>query len=124
MIQTHKNRLRYVEFFMVAPNLANISKGLSLDLKELKNTTNSINTSLALTSPKNEKLTIQEDNEFVKSLVEYSADGGGTIHIRARGVRKTIKTEDSVKSIEIDDIYLRGDDVPQQLVDYLKDILI
>ena len=123
VVHTHKNRITYVEFFMVAPNLANISKGLELDLGELKSRTNSINTNLALNCPKGEKLTLSEDDRFVQSLVSYSAEGGGTIHLKARNIRKTIKTEDSVKSIEIDEIYFTGDHIPEQLVSILTEVL-
>jgi hypothetical protein len=123
VVQTHKNRITYVEFFMVAPNLSNISKGLELDLGELKSRTNSINTNLALRSPKGERLTLSEDDRFVQSLVNYSAEGGGTIHLKARNIRKTIKTEDSVKSIEIDEINFTGDHIPEQLVSAFNEVL-
>jgi hypothetical protein len=123
VVRSHKNRLKCVEFFMLAPNLASISKGLQLDLAELKNRTNSAKTDLTLRSPKNENLTLSEDDEFIQSLVYYSSEGGGTIHVTAKNVKKKIKTEDSVKSVEVDEINFVVDNAPYQLVQALKELL-
>ena len=120
IVNEHKNKITSAEFFMIAPNLANISKGLRLDLDELKKQTNSINTNVSLNSPKGEGLKLSEDEPFTGSLVGYASRGGGTIHLKIKIIRKKIKTEDSVKSIEIDGIYFSGDNIPEQLVEELK----
>jgi hypothetical protein len=123
IVERYKFRIKRVEFFMVAPNLAQISKGLRLDLDNIKKNTNSINTNLTLISPKNEGLTLSKEDEFVQSLVEYSSLGGGTIHTKVVGIRKTIKTEDSVRSLEIDEICFTGDDAAEQLAKVTKELL-
>ncbi|MEW6586241.1 MAG: hypothetical protein AB1442_11610 [Nitrospirota bacterium] len=123
VVRTHKGRVTRVQFFMVAPNLANISKNLALDLGELKNRTNSLHTNLSLAAPSGEALKLSEDDKFTQSLVHYAAEGGGTTHLKIKGLRKIIRTEDSIKSIEVDEIYFSGDDVPIQLVAQLKKVL-
>jgi hypothetical protein len=90
-VKTHQHRITYVEFFMVAPNLANISKGLLFNLGEIKRRTNSINTNLSLKSPKGEGLILSQKDKFTKSLVDYTAEGGGTVHLKVKNIRKTIK---------------------------------
>ncbi|MDH5646487.1 MAG: hypothetical protein OEZ01_10785 [Candidatus Heimdallarchaeota archaeon] len=124
VVKSHRNKLRSVKFFMVAPNLSNISKGLKLDLGELKNRTNSLNTSLELQSAKNESLTLDEDDEFIQSLVHYTSEGGGeaTAHLGIKGIRKKYKTKDSIKTIEIDEIFFTGDDAPEQLARILREL--
>jgi hypothetical protein len=108
---------------MIAPNLANISKGLGLDLGELKKTTNSINTNLSLNAPKGEGLTLSPKDPFTSSLVDYASQGGATIHLKIKNIRKTVKTEDSVKTIEISNLFFDGENIPAQLVEELKRVL-
>ena len=109
IVNTHKHRISKVTFLMVAPNLANISKNLKFDLKELKSRTNSLRTNVTLQAPPKESLKISKDDEFTQSLAEYSSKGGGTAHFRIKGLSKLIKTEDSIKTFEVDEIYFSGD---------------
>ena len=123
IVKSHKNRITNAKFFMVAPNLPDISKNLKLDLEELKKSTNSQKTNMFLQSPKGESLSLTQDDSFINSLVHYASEGGGTIHLKARGIRKTIKTEDSVKTFEIDEVHFTGTNVLSDLVDVLRPFL-
>ena len=123
LVSTHKNRITRTQFFMVAPNLANISKNLELDLGEIKSRTNSLHTNVSLQSPKSESLSLSEKDSFTNSLVNYASEGGGTVHLKVKGIRKTIKTEDSVKSVEIDEVYFTGENIPDDLVEQLGKLL-
>lgn len=123
IVNQHKNHVTKAEFYMVAPNLSNISDKLELDLGAIKNHTNSQNTNMTLESPKGESLTLTEDDSFTNSLVHYASEGGGTIHLKIKNIRKKIKTEDSIKTTEIDEIYFEGDNVPAQLVEQLRKAL-
>lgn len=113
IVYQNKQRITRVQFFMVAPNLANISKNLKLNLEELRSQTNSIRTNLSLQAPAGEALTLSKDDEFTQSLVEYSSKGGGTAHLKVKGLKKLIKTEDSIKTLEVDEIFFKGDDADQ-----------
>lgn len=123
IVNANKTRVTTARFFMVSPNLAKISKNLELDLGELKNRINSSHTNISFNSPRGESLTLSEDDSFTQSLVGYASEGGGTIHLKVKNTRKLIKTEDSIKSTEIDEIYFSGSDVPEQLVKQLKRLL-
>lgn len=123
LVKSHKNRITRTQFFMVAPNLANISKNLELDLGEIKSRTNSLHTNMSLQSPRGESLTLSEEDNFTNSLVQYASEGGGTVHLKVKGIRKTIKTEDSIKSTEVDEIYFTGENIPEDLIEQLGKIL-
>jgi len=123
LVSSHKNRITRTQFFMVAPNLANISKNLELDLGEIKSRTNSLHTNMSLQAPGGESLTLSENDNFTNSLVHYASEGGGTVHLKVKGIRKLIKTEDSIKSTEVDEIYFTGENIPEDLIDQLRKIL-
>ena len=123
IIKANEKRVTRVEFFMIAPNLANISKTLGLDLKELRSQTNSLRTNLSLEAPPGETLTLSEDDSFTKSLVDYSSKGGGTAHVKIKGYKKLVKTEDNIRTLEVDEIYFSGDNaekVAKQLLEQLR----
>ncbi|MBA4319041.1 MAG: hypothetical protein C0412_11640, partial [Flavobacterium sp.] len=115
VVHQYNKKITKAEFFMVAPNLTNISKNLELDLGEIKKLTNSKNTNLSLESATDESLTLSENDSFTNSLVQYSSEGGGTIHLKIKSIRKKIKTEDSIRSVEIDDLVFQGENVSQKL---------
>jgi hypothetical protein len=123
IVKSHTNRITKTQFYMVAPNLANISKGLELDLGEIKSRTNSLHTNVSLQAPNKESLTLSESDSFTNSLVNYASEGGGTVHLKIKGLRKLIKTEDSIKSTEVDEIYFTGENIPEDLVDQLRKML-
>ena len=78
---------------------------------------------MSLEAPSGEALTLSEDDSFTNSLVEYAAEGGGTVHLKVKGIRKLIKTEDSIRSTEVDEIFFTGEKVPEQLIDQLGKML-
>ena len=82
VVRNYQRRIMETRFFMVAPNLANISKGLELDLRELRSRTNSVRTNMDLQAPRGKSLTLSEDDSFIGSLVNYASEGGGTIHLK------------------------------------------
>ena len=119
IVRNYERRIVETRFFMVAPNLAQISKGLEFNLGEIKKRTNSIKTNLAFQAPRGESLTLSEDDSFTNSLVNYSSEGGGTIHVKVRNFKKLIKTEDSIRTVEVDEIHFTGENVSQQLIEQL-----
>jgi len=123
IVHSYENRITKAQFFMVAPNLANISKNLELDLGEIKSRTNSIKTNMSLQAANGEGLTLSEDDSFTNSLVHYASEGGGTVHLKVRGVRKLIMTEDSIRSTEIDEIFFTGENVSAELIEQIRKML-
>lgn len=106
VVSQHTGRIVETEFFMISPNLANISKGLKLDLRQLHENTNTQETTIKLQSDKASNLTLKKSDDFISSLVDYSSLGGGNISIKIKGVRKKIRTQDRVSEISFDSVEL------------------
>lgn len=121
VVSENEGRVLRVRFEMVAPNMANISRVLKIDLKQLNRETNSQQTNVELEAPPGGALEVSRQNELIDGCVEYSSLGGGDIAIKVRGIRKEVRTSTSVKSIEIDELSLQA---PQaDLLAVIKGIL-
>ncbi len=107
-IKKYDNKITWLRFDLIAPNMANISKSLDREfrnlLNELKSKSNSHTTALELHSPKDGTLNIDKDNKIIKSAVEYMNEGGGESRIRIKKMKKKIKTTEAIREIEIQDI--------------------
>lgn len=104
LIDEYKGRITSVNFELISPNMANISKALELDLAKLNADTNSHRTDLKLNSSDGGALEISKENTLVNSLVEYSSEGGGDIAVKVKGLKQTIRTSKSVREISIDEL--------------------
>jgi hypothetical protein len=102
-----------VRFEMVAPNMANISKVLRVDLKQLNRESNAQKTSLELEAVDGAALEIREDNQLINGCVDYASAGGGDISIKIRGMKREIRTSTTVKTISIEEAILEA---PAQLM--------
>jgi hypothetical protein len=105
-VEKYKNRIIQVEFKMISPNLSGISDALEFDLGEIHKRTNTQETTLQLDSGTSGALTISQNDTFINSLVGYSAEGGGNITLKVKGISKKIKTSDSIIEQTIDEIEL------------------
>lgn len=121
LIREHKDKITWIEFEFVTPNMANISNTLSSTLKELAKDTNSSQSNLQLRSDPASSLDINPDDETLQGLVDYTSEGGGDISIKIKGFRKRIQTSRSIREIELDDLQLSGS--PEQVAGILRDIL-
>ena len=121
LVQQHRNRITWVDFEFVTPNMANISGSLKESLKSLAKDTNSTKSNLQLRSDPHSSLDLAEASEVVNGLVEYSSLGGGRICMKARGIKKRLKTSDSVYEIEMTDLELNGQ--PDQIVKTVRELL-
>lgn len=108
LVQEYQGRITSVNFELISPNMANISKALELDLARLNADTNSHRTDLKLNSSEGGALEISQKNPLVNSLVEYSSQGGGDIALKVKGIKKTIRTSKSVREITIDEISIQN----------------
>ena len=122
IVDKYPNSIIKVIFDMVSPNMSNISSSLKLDLKVLNKSTNTQETSLTLTSDKNSHLTLARDNEFINSLVEYSAAGAGNITIKVKGLTRKIQTSNSVTETTVNSAEITGTH-PSKLIEVLKEML-
>lgn len=108
VIGENKGKVLRLRFEMVAPNMANISRALSIDLKQLNRDTNAQQTNIELEAPPGGALEVSPQNELIDGCVEYSSLGGGDIAIKIKGMRKEIRTSTSVRSIEIEELTLQA----------------
>jgi len=122
LVEQYKEKIIQIDFELISPNMSNISACLNLDLKQLNRTTNTQKTNLLLKSDKSSYLTPTKDDPMVKSLVEYSALGGGNIKLRAKGVKKSIQTAKGKNEINIDELSIEGAS-PEDLINIFKGIM-
>lgn len=107
IIDRYKGLIQNVEFELITPNMANVSKALSDDLRELGKMTNSHKMKVALAANKAESLDIRADNEQVSGLVDYTSQGGGKASIKVEGLRK-FTTQRGRRVVEVDSIDVTG----------------
>jgi hypothetical protein len=103
LVKLHRGKITTVKFELISPNMANISKCLKVDLKQINLDTNSHRTCLELNAADEAVLEISNDNEVIDGIVEYAAEGGGDISIKINGFKRTIHTQKTNKTIEIDE---------------------
>lgn len=108
VIAENEGRISRVRFEMVAPNMANISRALRIDLRQLNRDSNCEQANVELHAPSGGTLEVSPENELIDGCVEYSSLGGGDIAIKIRGLKKEIRTSSSVKTIEIDEAVLQA----------------
>ncbi|ROV56971.1 hypothetical protein [Neisseria chenwenguii] len=101
LVEGHK--VEQIEFKMVTPNMANISKALSDDLKALAKYSNSANTELTMNAPENGELNLSPKLPQLQDLVDYSSKGGGSIRVKYKGVRTKKDTANTHSSIITDE---------------------
>jgi len=108
IVREHSGRISRVRFEMVSPNMANISRALKIDFKQLNRESNCQKANLELEAVPGAALELKEGNELLDGCVEYASLGGGDIALKIRGVKKEVRTSTTVKSVEIDELFLRG----------------
>lgn len=121
VVKKYEGSLTRVRFEMISPNMANLSRVLKVDLKQLNRESNSQKTNLELQAIDGAALEINESNELINGCVEYSSMGAGDIAIKIRGIRKEIRTSETVKSIEIDEMTFEGSN--ENLIEAVKQVL-
>jgi len=124
LTKKYEDRITQVAFEIIKPNMANISKNLSEDLKSLQKDTNSHKTKIELNSTEDSRLeNLNEKNGELAGLVHYANEGGGEISVKVKGIRKKIHTNKQVITESIDEITIKGVD-PKKMLDILKAALV
>jgi predicted CopG family antitoxin len=103
IINKHEHDVSSVKFELISPNMSNISKSLTIDLRSINEQTNSHITNVELNADKGASLELDESNNIVAGLVEYAAQGGGNISVKLSGIRQKIQTNTEIKTLEIDE---------------------
>lgn len=110
LVARYESRITKLQFNLIRPNMADISGSFKDEIRELTDSTNSLITKVELNAPKNSTLeNINKENDKIRALAEYGIQGGTqTIHMKVKGIRKTIKTEQTIITTKIDSIELLG----------------
>ena len=122
LVEKYEGKIWQVDFELISPNMSRISENLQLDLRSLSKSTNTRTTHLQLNADEKSSLTLSQEDKFVDSLVEYSSEGGGSISIRARGVKKKIQTTGSVTESSVKELDIQVSK-PEQLLEVFKSLL-
>lgn len=108
LIAKYRGEIASVDFELVSPNMANMSKSLNERLKAMTKATNSERTNLKFNSARSSALEFDQSDRDLAGIVEYAAKGGGDIKLRLKGLNRRISTREAVKTIEIDELTVEG----------------
>ena len=121
LISRHAQNIQEIDFEIVTPNMANISKVLPQNLREFSKQTNAIKSKIGIQADPSSTLKVEKSNEAVSALVDYASEGGGNISIKVSGLKKRLNTSKTVKEVEVTELELQGE--PEYIATVLKEIL-
>lgn len=109
LVNQYNNRITWMEFEFITPNMANISKSLEHTLKTLGKETNAVREQLALRSDPSTSLDISQKNKTIQGLVEYTSQGAGDIRLKIKGIRKRFQTSNSRREVHLSGVEITAD---------------
>ncbi len=121
LLHQYEGRIKSVEFEIITPNMANISRSLSDELRDFAKATNSTRNKLKIESDPEAPLHLEESNRTLQGLVNYSSEGGGNISLKIDGIKKSYHTSNTVKEIQIGEIEIQAD--AESIVSVMKELL-
>lgn len=104
LVNQYTNRITWIEFDFVTPNMSNISKTLERTLKSLGKETNAVKEQLTLRSDPSSSLDISPDNHVIRGLVDYTSQGAGDIKLKIKGIRRRFQTSNSRREVHLSGI--------------------
>lgn len=108
-VKKYDDQITLVNFKFIKPNLANISKSLPEDFKEFADNVNSHESHIVIKAPEKGILeNISPNNLAVNGLVEYSANGAGSIKLKVKSIRKQINTQEKPLILEVKELDIEG----------------
>lgn len=111
MIKENAGDIYSLKFEFVSPNMANLNSELLIDLRGFRDKNNSQKTVLELAVNREvleSSIEVPEDDQDMQKMVEYVSEGAGDIILKRRSDNKTIKMNDNVRKIEVDEGLLDG----------------
>lgn len=121
-VRKYNDQITMVNFKFIKPNLANISKSLPEDFKEFANNVNSHESHIVIKAPEKGTLeNIAKNNPIINGLVEYSANGAGSIRLKVKSIRKQLNTKEKPLIIEVRELDIEG--TPDQVIKLYKEIV-
>jgi hypothetical protein len=120
ILDQYKGKVKFVEFEIVTPNMANISGTLPEELKEFAKQTNSIKNKIKIESDPEASLHLEKENSTLRGLVNYSSEGGGNISLKIEGIKKIYHTSKTVKEVTLGETQVQGN--AEEVVKALKEL--
>lgn len=123
IVDSNEGKIREIMFDIVTPNMSNISRSLSEELKTFAMETNAVTTKVALKADDESSIIADPNNRQLEGLVEYASRGGGNISMKFRGIRKRHFMNETKKQLEIDELDINSES-GENIVKLLKDLLL
>lgn len=125
-VRKYPNQITQLTFNFISPNLANISKNLTIDLKQAYEDTNMHKAKFEMKADEGSTLQINEQSKFVNGLVSYIADGGGAdagIQAKVLNKRGLLNTAQNPNEFSIEEKLIK-DNNWDELDKLFKEILL
>jgi len=122
LIEEHKGKIKDIKFELITPNMANISETLSEELEDLAKGSNAAQSNLEIIADPDSSIIVEESDNRIRGLVQYSSKGGGDISIKLRGFKGRVHTKESKKRVDVDEVTISGAD-PKGIVTVLKRLI-
>ncbi|SDT87619.1 hypothetical protein [Desulfobacula phenolica] len=122
LINEYKEEIIALKFELISSDMTETSKILSLDLGKINKLTNSHKINLELNSFNGNALDINQENDNIRSLVDYAAEGGGDISIKISGLQRRKRASKFITSVKFDETSL--DNPTNEILESLTKILI
>jgi len=122
IVKKYKKEIKEVEFELVTPNIARIAETLSDQFKDFAKRTNTIRSKINIASDQDASLNISQEDSNLEGLVHYASEGGGSITVKVASLRKSLKTSDSIRTIELRDTQISGN-TPEELASILRGLM-
>jgi len=125
LIGSHPQGISMVRFSFSYPNLPRVHKSINELINSESKVVHSKQTTLEYKSDNLEQLDLKESNLQLSGLVDASANSGHPITIKARGIQKFIKTGNTTKRIQIDnlEVNIQEGDLFQKTADKIVEVL-
>ena len=121
----HEGKIKKVVFTYTPPNLFNLETELEKDLEEANRTYNVTKTQIAFENSEG-ALILPEDNPLLKQSVKYAELGNASFSIHLTGKKKTISSEDKIKTktLKETNISIDGNISEEELVNIIHDLMV
>jgi hypothetical protein len=121
IVSQFPNKITWVDFEFITPNMASISATLADAFKEISKDTNAVKSDLQLRSDPASALDLSHGNKTVEGLVSYTSQGGGDIKIKVKGIRKRFRTANASRTVTFSDLEITTP--PDQVANILRNLL-
>lgn len=121
-VKKYNDQIQLINFKFIKPNLANISSSLPIDFKEFADNVNSHESHIIVKAPEKGTLeNITPENLIVNGLVEYSANGAGSIKLKVKSIKKQLNTNEKPLILEVRELDIEG--TADQVIKLYKSIV-